>query len=1266
MGRGLNDETEQAKKVRMNAVSDAKDRIRKVLYSLRILAFDGPDAHQLKERLKGRVGVDLGQCEVCVRTYHKSRADLEQSLLAEYPEETVQRFLALFDDFNIERIKEGLRSAEEQLERAAPKSRGVSSILPANLYAFFEAFSCDPFLRQEHLLLQHLDRPLMLIQTKRPLKLNGIFLPALFRFLFSTNEERYKWAIVNWNRVEAPFTRMDFEWTARGALASAMGRMQLPNVDQSYLDRFWEAMHLVLQRLDNNLIIHSLREMDYDVCRLALEHLRFEPGFAKLLNCITLLLKQSPRDFWFAMDEMSAPPANVAEQIFNNPGLHAQMRNGATETAMDQYFSWINPFLASVKTGNITPGCRAIVNQTLNIFQSDTFARSSRSLCELVGLRCLRGTLRRMIADKDQATQERPTSINSANVSEILKLIDEHQSTILPITTAVDPDNEALNLALDVIRNALELDIVMLEVERDMIKSGLNIMHSNTPSCSQLWHTVAHAIRPHNTKLPITALVAAKRLVGLEPFCTSAPHGLNQDQKYYNKKLKSFSDPISGILDELNDCTVAELNAIFENADQAGSVLVALFTAEDDTVYLSASEILRSVSSKDERQEFLTHLLESFCDNTLMAFADAMHRIAQRKAYAPSPIAVKICKDVVEVLCDPQDGLFRTRDQQNLMKKAAERPSLWLFWESTWRMLRGIFDLMENWSEQKYASKDILKEVCRDTIELADTLLDNFNIVGEVMHKVSLQKEPQQPAIINSKLLKGPIDAFGKMARWLRLRDEFLAEKFVDLTCKLLGELKQADAQIPNADTAFLRQVITGKTKTILSPQGKSRIQVSLEDFLGSPLELPKSTETKPITGHGQKRIGEFFKLGQLDKSVTSSTEPKQDEDNELKKIIAASTEGANAYRAKIAAQKKLQTVTSKALPQAPKKPELNKESFLLQRKRDMEEEKKRKAAIAEERRRREEAKKASVMVSSESEDDEDELDAELFGLNKNDKQSKSSKPMVVSNKISISTEQLPVKKQRIQRSVKDMRARLAPDLRKLHTDILTWEFFHDGHYPPNCASYMYETVPGTFRDPEEYSRVFYNLLLLEAWQYFVKTREELTSKPYQIKVTNRSTVDAFQHITSTVKIQESKDIGVMEGDIILLSKASNPLDSQDEAHCLARVGNIKRKKGNAEISYAVTPSGPGASLVRNIGPGSEIYGLKVDSITTLEREYGALKGFPYYDLCDEINRAKPSPMLKYSDKQLEHILNNYQVNKAQAKAIKSSIDNDGFTLIQG
>jgi senataxin len=56
----------------------------------------------------------------------------------------------------------------------------------------------------------------------------------------------------------------------------------------------------------------------------------------------------------------------------------------------------------------------------------------------------------------------------------------------------------------------------------------------------------------------------------------------------------------------------------------------------------------------------------------------------------------------------------------------------------------------------------------------------------------------------------------------------------------------------------------------------------------------------------------------------------------------------------------------------------------------------------------------------------------------------------------------------------------------------------------------------------------------------------------------------------------------------------------------------------------------------------------------------------PYYDLSDEVIKAKPSPILNYSKDTVKGIVDTYQLNIAQAKAVRSAMDNDAFTLIQG
>jgi senataxin len=314
-------------------------------------------------------------------------------------------------------------------------------------------------------------------------------------------------------------------------------------------------------------------------------------------------------------------------------------------------------------------------------------------------------------------------------------------------------------------------------------------------------------------------------------------------------------------------------------------------------------------------------------------------------------------------------------------------------------------------------------------------------------------------------------------------------------------------------------------------------------------------------------------------------------------------------------------------------------------------------------------SKGAGMMVSSdeesEDEDDEDQVDPELFGLVKGrGDESKSGKPK---DNLLRATKMIPVaqpvKIKRQVRSFKDMRARLKPDLSGLHKEILGWDYFHTGDFPPGSRRDKYTAVPNKFHDSLSYKNTFQPLLILEAWQGLMKAREENAAKPYDIKIVTRSTVDSFVEVSTTLSHAENLEVSISEGDIILFSKARNPSVASDEPHCLARVAKVSRKKAFLEVLYRVVP---GNKFMASLAPQGTIRGVKVQSMTTLEREYGALVGLMYYDLCDYILKAQPSHLLNYNDKQLEPFMTTYNLNRAQAKAVKSALDNDAFTLIQG
>lgn len=75
---------------------------------------------------------------------------------------------------------------------------------------------------------------------------------------------------------------------------------------------------------------------------------------------------------------------------------------------------------------------------------------------------------------------------------------------------------------------------------------------------------------------------------------------------------------------------------------------------------------------------------------------------------------------------------------------------------------------------------------------------------------------------------------------------------------------------------------------------------------------------------------------------------------------------------------------------------------------------------------------------------------------------------------------------------------------------------------------------------------------------------------------------------------------------------------------------------------------------------------LTVLSLSTLHREYAALVSVAYYDLFEIILCPRLSKAARVNRRDVEQTMAKYNVNEPQATAILSSLQTDGFVLIQG
>ncbi|KAE8146621.1 SEN1 N terminal-domain-containing protein [Aspergillus avenaceus] len=1263
-------------------VTEATNRREKFLSCMRILAYNEEGVEGLQTWIWKKLDDTLEKCDLCIKQYYTGKLWLMEQLKENYDDEDIEKFARMLDGCDIKRITKNLAAATAKLRGVPPNEIGLHVLDRASLLSIFESLSCDAMLRNDSLLQEYFDEPFRLIQTKRSLKVSD-YIPAVTRFLFDPNQSRSFWAIQSWMRYARAPTGMEFDWAVKEGLVDMLKSASQQPIQVAVIQRLWRGMQLVVRRLDKEQITHHLRALEIDPCRLSVEHLGIQsPALRFILNTIQIFLEKAPGDFWDAMQTIS--PQAIIELAFYNPQLEAFLMQ-ATEgepfekSTMKDMLSWINPFMSSLKGAHQPSACRSLVYQLLDRLQDPRFPNLARYHCFHIGLSSLLHTLR-SFTDHESSRG----SVARVVLSETMGVVSANIDRILnPPRFEVEQgrQREISTLCMDVVRNTLALECQSLKSDYEVILRHNTLQHGVSTYSAPIWDAVVRHLHEDNLALSTSALLGILPLVGLEKF--PAKGGASQEKTHFNMIYGHLTHLSCQVIERLADFKPEHLDELFKSQDTSSALISALFAADLNT-YQAAVDLIKNVSGQSARRDAISHLLQSFFITTMYGLSWSFRRISNMKTFASAPRMLHTGTDIVDILCDSQTGMLRTRklvDRREIL-------SLQKLWEYLWQALTTIFDETESW-HLRGNDRSVMLEFCRDSIQFADLLFSQYGVFLSAV----VDADPNQEVSARESFLKPPTTTMSAMVKWLRLKDEYLATTLVGLVSKLLRRLGELSVTTLREDAlAFIEGVAVKSTiKTILTLREKAELVRALEAYYKKPVVTASTASLKK-----QSSITAFARPAEVSATPSPSKTPDEFGDNVSDDVLLQLSRSVELNKERVAAEaKKRAEKAARSLPAVPKpapapvRAGVNIQAFREKREREREAKKKRDMAelarlkknlpasgVAEQTaeqgsglsgigvKGKDHTPADSMMVSSGSESEsesEDELDRELFGPKA------GSKPDAVrayeeSKRMSLK-QQGPVKKIKQVRSAKDMRARLAPDLSSLHRTILAWDFFANGDLPPNSGRTDYSLISNAFRDPIEYQRTFEPLLILEAWQGFQSSKEEGNFKPFEVKVATRLSVDSFVEVSTVMPALEVKDYGLGEADIVLLSKARSPASDSSGPHCLARVAGINKKKGNVEISYRVNPGNP---FINSLAPGSEIWGSKITSLTPLEREYGALMALQYYDLCEEVVKAKPSPILNYSDASLNPISQNYNVNPAQAKAIKSALDNDAFTLIQG
>ncbi|KAK1782737.1 SEN1 N terminal-domain-containing protein [Copromyces sp. CBS 386.78] len=1274
-------------------IADGLERCR-ITYGLSLLLVM-PEAGRWINEWKERVNFFLTKCDGCARTWHKTRQQflraIEQYISHDNADllRNLQRNLESFDE---ERITRGLKRAKFLLERDGPMpTTKLVKIELAPCLALFESLCCMAYLNNK-VNLDLFNYVFENAQPKKPLKMVGGAIPTMTYFLFEEYPVHRAFAEAQWQRMpQEGLTDEEWEWAVRSGLKShILGHRGIP--PPARLCRFWSGFLLILRSMSEKSILENLRGMEVqpNIYFLALENLGTNnvPALSMILKGLRTLMERSQKAFWDAYDQVT--PSTIVEEIFKSPAfkpflnqslepdlmVEDQDNNGQRMPALAE---WVRAFIRSLSLARRSDVCESLLRHLFETLRVDqNAAQEARATCVLAGLvtlrECLDGYLKLPSFD---------TGTSLIMVNQLLNRVIQYKEVIIEATKlkATDKYNVGLSqAAIAIVQSALALDAKATFMEWDAFVKEKPVQDAVNRDSGTLWESFLDLVWDGQTDLAKAMLRATMSLRSIERFIPKRKGQLKNEHAKFNRRFQQQTEAIGKMLGRLSEFNPADLDS-FCSDPQSNTIqpIVATLIHGEEAIREAGFELIKAITGETTPSEAVNKMLEEYFSQFLEAFAGAVNHITNARdsnnPWSHMQHLLKCCEFVLNGLSDPSVGQLRRKTLT-----PAEHAVVKGWWECEWRAVGHSFGSMRLWHEK--VDKKVMEDFCRDVMELAEHLLAQDGLMASAL------SSPQSISATNGDdgsegmklVLEPPRIHSYPLVDMLQLRDKYLIAGIIEITKKLIKRLQDNGMSLPPKTVAYLNNMLKKRkyndgrmdypTKTNLTNEQRIELLKALgddaaieEQFVGGkPVNVKQ--EVKPV----MKQAKLDFSKASLKDHMASLT-PAFEKATERRKNALLETMKAEAP---VKAPPK---IDSKAADKIKEARRLEREA---KARRDAEAIARAKALRAPPKlvqgegsglagvagvRGKDHAPvlKDEIMVGSSSEDEDESDDDELINLHaagkKNMTEAERRAHRLLAEKM-----RGPVKKVKIERSAKDMRARLIPPMDVLHQAILEWDIFHEGNDPPN--GYRCDHVSDTYQDPVSYKQTFFPLLINEAWRAFVTAKDETTSKPFGIKVLNRMTVDKFMEVTASVPAAISKDRQLSEGDIVIISKAQNPLQEPEELHCLSRIWKTTYKKDNVEVVYRLNAKGN--QILPALLPGSEFNVVKITNMTTIEREYAALESLQYYDLMDEVLRAEPSPMLSFGEENIKNTMTNWELNRGQAKAILNAKENDGFTLIQG
>ncbi|KAI5813275.1 AAA domain-containing protein, partial [Pyronema omphalodes] len=1201
---------------------DTATRISSTMHSLMLLSFEDQETNQ--QWLKGRIAEQLARCKYCVQQFYASKEGFYNKLLPEHGQETLDAFFGGLEEWDASRVEPQLQEALRDLEAASSRNAWYSNLhkKPEQKNAIYECFCAPDMLKRPSI-----KNPIKRLCAVEELDIEG---PAagLLTLLFEDDYVLRTMAEKSW-KVRGPgITVPIFETQLSASLAKCTKRAQ-EDTNLERTGRFIRGISTIIQNISKEIIRECISGAERDPIKLAVH--RLQPNFAfwpAILRLFQSLMVKLQRDVWETISPLT--PSGFSDVVFKDrlffKLLQTTEQGAKGESDLLDLTEWMSEYIESLEPLLRPTTAPGLLKQILG---RNDLPALSRGLCFKEGMKILSSTLGGM-----------DTEITTGNVlvRQANDLFKDYQesATGAAFTTEVFEDKlmekhmrVAQRAAQEAIISAIKLDIMFIGADFECLfrqKPPIKPQYE-LDIRTELWDLVSQRYPLNESNFSIKLLQACRSFLEMDRLYIS-PKGTDfiEEKNRFNARLVRVEKPLAMLLRAMSRCKAETLDEVLSN-QSSFEVLLGLMMSRSEDVAMSAEDVaLTGLKAEDKVDALRLMLVKNFSVPILsLQVLSKMH--ARSGLFASMPRWVKIGMNMLDLLCDRTEGIIRGKDM-----KALERTILRVYWDTQWR----------------YA------------MDYAEQLFDNFWTFEQALTaNVEIAKDKDTP--MSHLLLLDAYKALNPFTYILSIQDDHLLQTCQKLMCKILGLL--AEKEVPIVDDQQEKGYFMN-LKKLLYPE-------SFPNYDGTPALTNLTVTQKTELSVAASRLSPDFVPVQ--KTVIELSDDEYgssgitDED-----MIKAST---LIVKPKPATQSKL---TFQAVPKwgeeskpiVYKKPTVpvkttsdplrkhkaaDTQSFLEKRKAEMAAREKQKKAIL--------LKKPKAPEEPDSDDDDEDSDDEgntLFKLG-----SRTKTEIKDAKTVGAPAKKAPTRKVPQLKRIKDMRARVAPDMSGLYKQIFKWDFFHNDDFPPGKTAKDYTQVSKSFNTFGAYQKTFEPLLLLEAWQSFLQSKDEATpSGIMEVKIATRMRSDHFVELETTIDSMPDRHRW-FEADVVLLSVGKDPLKNTGEPHCIARVHSINRKfTGKCEISLRCDP-GP-AMLQNHMRNGGILHGIKIMSLTPLEREYASLICLQYYDLKEEILLAKPGELIEPTADQITMTQDLYNVNEPQAKAIIAATNSNGFTLIQG